>query len=151
MLSSPKASRIGSYNHTEQPPCLVHLGFDAERPDLVRHISDKGLRVDVVGKRSELDNVTPGLLPDRHRQPCARLADGERRQRRRRGRRRRVAGQHALNLDFAAAALCDAEAVRRRVRQVDDAPGMKGPAIVDPHHDALAVGKRGDARIRRQR
>ena len=47
--------------------------------------------------------------------------------------------------------LRDAEPVRRRVRQVDDAAVQERAAVVDAHDHALAGRDVGDARVRRQR
>ena len=42
----------------------MHLRFDAEWRDLVRHTRNKCLRVGGVGKGAELDDIPAGLPPD---------------------------------------------------------------------------------------
>ena len=54
----------------------------------------------------------------------------------------RSPGMIDSTIDLAAAALRDAEPVRRRVRQVDDAAVQERAAVVDAHDDALAGARR---------
>src|SRR6267378_2110314 len=63
----------------------------------------------------------------------------------------RALRQDGFHFHLNAAGVHEAELVRRRVGQVDDALGVERPAVVDAHDDAAAVGEIGYAYVARNR
>src|SRR5690606_28365650 len=60
---------------------------------------------------------------------------------------RRLFKDNALHFHRCAAGLHKAELVGGRIREIDDAPRMEGPSVVDADHDAAPILQVSNARV----